>query len=101
MDCICYEKGADGKRIRKKLGKVSVFISRVENDLHISLQTYSYQDEDWRSIYYDKITKSLIHFDDSLLDSKGAEDRFIFLDEYDTDTTFMVDTKKIKSHKEC
>lgn len=97
---VCYIKDANGKCDRKKLGKILVFVTRLENDLHLSIQTYSYQDEDWRSIYYDRDSKELIHFDDPLLDTNDQGNRFLFLDEYDTDTTFIINTTRIKKHKE-
>lgn len=97
---IYYEKDSEGRYIKKKFGKVSIFVSRIENDINLAIRTYSYLDEDWRSIYYDTALKTLVHFDDELLDSKNAQERFLFLDEYDTDTTFVVDTNRIRKHKE-
>lgn len=97
---IYYEKDSEGRYIKKKFGKVSIFVSRIENDINLAIRTYSYLDEDWRSIYYDTDLKALVHFDDELLDSKNAQERFLFLDEYDTDTTFVVDTNRIRKYKE-
>ena len=97
---IYYEKDSEGRYIKKKFGKVSIFVSRIENDINLAIRTYSYLDEDWRSIYYDTALKALVHFDDELLDSKNAQERFLFLDEYDTDTTFVVDTNRIRKYKE-
>lgn len=97
----CYERDADGRYIKKKMGKVSVFVTRIENDISIAIRTYSYLDEDWRSVYYDTTQKALVHYDDELLDSTDDKNRFVFLDEYDTDTLFIVDTNRIRKHREC
>lgn len=97
---VYYQKDNSGNFIKKKFGKVSVFVLRVESNITLNIRVYSYQDEDWRSIYYDKDSKELIHFDDELLDSKNIQNRFLFLDEYDADTTFVIDTNRIRKHKE-
>lgn len=94
-----YEKDSEGKAVRKKLGKVHAFVTRIEDELNVSLQVFSYDDEDWYSMYYDKSTKSLVHIDDPVLSSKEI-DRFIELDEFSANTTFDIDISRIRKHKE-
>lgn len=94
-----YEKDSEGKFVRKKLGKVHAFVTRIEDDLSVSLQAFSYDDEDWYSMYYDKSTKSLVHIDDPVLNSKEI-DRFIELDEFSANTSFYINVSRIKKHKE-
>lgn len=94
-----YEKNSEGKAVRKKLGKVHAFVTRIEDELNVSLQVFSYDDEDWYSMYYDKSTKSLVHIDDPVLSSKEI-DRFIELDEFSANTTFDIDISMIRKHKE-
>lgn len=94
-----YEKNSEGKAVRKKLGKVHAFVTRIEDELNVSLQVFSYDDEDWYSMYYDKSTKSLVHIDDPVLSSKEI-DRFIELDEFSANTTFDIDISRIRKHKE-
>lgn len=94
-----YEKDSEGKAVRKKLGKVHAFVTRIEDELNVSLQAFSYDDEDWYSMYYDKNTKSLVHIDDPVLNSKEI-DRFIELDEFSANTTFDIDVSRIRKHKE-
>ncbi|MGN0486954.1 MAG: hypothetical protein ACI4GB_06935 [Acutalibacteraceae bacterium] len=94
-----YEKDSEGKAVRKKLGKVHAFVTRIEDELNVSLQVFSYDDEDWYSMYYDKNTKSLVHIDDPVLSSKEI-DRFIELDEFSANTTFDIDISRIRKHKE-
>ena len=94
-----YEKDSEGKVARKKLGKVHAFVTRIENELNVSLQVFSYDDEEWYSMYYDKSTKSLVHIDDPVLSSKEI-DRFIELDEFSANTTFDIDVSRIRKHKE-
>ena len=96
---VYYAKDYEDKRIKKKLGKVRAFVTRIEDALFVSLQVFSYDDEDWYSLYYDKNTKSLVHIDDPVLSSKEI-DRFIELDEYSANTTFEIDVNRIKKHKE-
>lgn len=94
-----YEKDSEGKAVRKKLGKVHAFVTRIEDELNVSLQVFSYEDEDWYSMYYDRNTKSLVHIDDPVLSSKEI-DRFIELDEFSANTTFDIDISRIRKHKE-
>ena len=94
-----YEKDSEGKAVRKKLGKVHAFVTRIEDELSVSLQAFSYDDEDWYSMYYDKNTKSLVHIDDPVLNSKEI-DRFIELDEFSTNTSFDINVSRIRKHKE-
>lgn len=94
-----YEKDSEGKAVRKKLGKVHAFVNRIEDELNVSLQVFSYDDEDWYSMYYDKNTQSLVHIDDPVLSSKEI-DRFIELDEFSANTTFDIDVSRIRKHKE-
>lgn len=94
-----YGKNSEGKAVRKKLGKVHAFVTRIEDELNVSLQVFSYDDEDWYSMYYDKSTKSLVHIDDPVLSSKEI-DRFIELDEFSANTTFDIDISMIRKHKE-
>ncbi len=96
---IFYEEDSDGRRIKKKLGKVHAFVTRIEDELNVSLQVFSYDDETWCSLYYDKIAKALVHIDDPILNSKDFN-RFIELDEFDIDILFDIDMNKIKKHKE-
>lgn len=96
---VYYAKDYESKRIKKKLGKVRVFVTQIEDTLFVSLQVFSYDDEDWYSLYYDKNTKSLVHIDDPVLNSKEI-DRFIELDEFNANTTFEIDVNRIKKHKE-
>ncbi len=94
-----YEKDSEGKFVRKKLGKVHAFVTRIEDELSVSLQAFSYDDEDWYSMYYDKSTKSLVHIDDPVLNSKEI-DRFIELDEFSANTSFDINVSRIRKHKE-
>lgn len=94
-----YEKDSEGKFVRKKLGKVHAFVTRIEDELSVSLQAFSYDDEDWYSMYYDKNTKSLVHIDDPVLNSKEI-DRFIELDEFSTNTSFDINVSRIRKHRE-
>lgn len=94
-----YEKDSEGKVVRKKLGKVHAFVNRIEDELNVSLQVFSYDDEEYYSMYYDKNTKALIHIDDSILNSKEF-DRFIELDEFSANTSFDIDVSRIRKHKE-
>ena len=94
-----YEKDSEGKVVRKKLGKVHAFVTRIEDELSVSLQAFSYEDEDWYSMYYDKNTKALIHIDDPILNSKEI-DRFIELDEFSANTSFDINVSRIRKHKE-
>lgn len=96
---VYYKKDSEGRTVCKKLGKVHVFVNRIKEELNVSLQVFSYDDKDWYSMYYDKNTKSLIHFDDPVLSSNEI-DRFIELDEFSTNTTFDIDISKIQKHKE-
>ena len=45
---VNYEKDYAGRPVKKRLGKVRVFASRIENELTVSLQAFSYEDEDRR-----------------------------------------------------
>ena len=94
---VNYEKDYAGRPVKKRLGKVRVFASRIENELTVSLQAFSYEDEDWYSIYYDKKDCTLIHIDDPILNSKEIN-RFIELDEDSTNTYFDIDVNKIRKH---
>lgn len=94
---VHYEKDSEGKKVRKKLGRVHVFVTRIEDELNISLQAFSYDDEEWCSMYYDKNSQSLVHIDDPVLNSKEI-DRFIELDEYSTNTSFDIDVNRIIKH---
>ena len=96
---VRYEKDSEGKAVRKKLGKVHAFVTRIEDELSVSLQAFSYEDEDWYSMYYDKNAKALVHIDDPILSSKEI-DRFIELDEYSSNTSFDINVCRIRKHKE-
>lgn len=96
---VNYAKDYEDKRIKKKLGKVRAFVTRIEDALYVSLQVFSYEDEDWYSMYYDKTNKTLVHIDDPILNSKDF-DRFLELDEFSTNTTFNIDINRIRKHKE-
>lgn len=92
-----YEHDEQGNRIKKKLGKVQVFSYPYDNELHLTLQCYSYQDEEWLAPYYDTVGCEIISSDSKMLDKHYAYDRFILLDEYIT--TYIVDTNRIKRIK--
>lgn len=96
---VHYAKNFEGKRLKKKLGKVRAFITRIEDELDVSLQVFSYEDEEWCSMYYDKTNKVLVHIDDPILNSKEFN-RFIELDEFSTNTSFNIDVNRIRKHKE-
>lgn len=96
---VIYKKDYNGNKKRKKFGTVRAFVTRVENQLDVSLQVYSEYDNAWRSMYYDKKMQSLVHFDDDLLNSKEIS-RFVELDEFNSSTSFTIDVNRIRRLKE-
>lgn len=78
-----YELNADHKPIKKKFGKVQVHILESdEKALSIQVLTNSYDEaeEEWVELFYDNISKTLLHPNDNAV-SKGTDySRFDFLD---------------------
>ena len=89
-----YELDASGKKVKVKLGRVRVLTNVADGELTVSVQCYSYIDEDWMLPYYDSKTKEVIHCDDKRLESHGALERFLMLEE--EICYYTVDTSKIK-----
>lgn len=97
---VHYVKGFNGKKVTTILGKVvRAFITRIEDELDVSLQVLSYEDKEWYSLYYDKTNKVLIRIDDPILKSKEFN-RFIELDEFSTNISFNIDVNRIKKYEE-
>ena len=89
-----FETDALGRKIKSSLGKVRAFVNVAEGEITVSLQCYSFVDEDWMLPYYDTKTKEVIHCDNNLLETHGSQERFQMIDE---DRAFyIIDTNKLK-----
>lgn len=78
-----YELNADHKPIKKKFGKVRVHILESDEkafNIQILISSYDEVEEEWLELFYDNISKTLLHPNDNAV-SKGTEySRFDFLD---------------------
>ena len=93
-----YDTDKDGRKKEVKLGKMRVYTdTSTESQLHIALECFSKSEQEWMAPYYDTIDQAIIHFDNDLLDSEGAYERFIMLEE--SSTVFSVNVKKINKLK--
>lgn len=89
-----FETDALGRKIKSSLGKVRALLNVAEGEITVSLQCYSFVDEDWMLPYYDIKTKEVIHCDNNLLETRGSQERFQMIDE--DHCYYIIDTNKLK-----
>lgn len=92
-----YELNSEGKPIKKKFGKVKVQVVEIdEKSIILKVLTSSYEEaeEDWVELYYDNVSKTLLHPNDNAV-AKGTDySRFDYLDS--DCTSYRVMRKKIR-----
>ena len=92
-----YELNSEGKPVKKKFGKVKVEIVKIDEKsiiLKVLTSSYDEAEEEWVELYYDNVSKTLLHPNDNAV-SKGTNySRFDYLD--NDCTSYRVMRKKIR-----
>lgn len=82
------------KNTLKKFGRIHIKLDRIDEEMKVTVQLWSYREEMWMDPYYDVERNMIISCDDSLLDTVQDVSRFILLDS--ETTKFIFDRKKLR-----
>ena len=95
-----YILDEEGKRKKRKLGKIKFEVLSANGELELAVLFYSYADEEWMFPYYDSNphSKYLVKPDSPILNNTGREylERLIELN--DQMTVFEINVQKLRRY---